>query len=98
MGRMSQPAIKRRFNKCHTRTLQNLRENYDDVRIEPKSSPFHFMAIDERGVKYIKVELDNFSDEAKKELETYRKKCPLSAICEVRIFHKYKRLPERITI
>ena len=95
---MSQSAIKRRFNKCHTRTLLNLTENYDKIRTEPKDSPFHFMVVDEQGIKYIRVELDSLSDEMRREIETYRKECPPNTICEVRIFHKYKKLPERIKI
>ncbi len=95
---MAQPAIKRRFIKYHTRTLLNPTENYDKVHTEPEGSPFHFMAVDELGIKYIRIELNGLSDETKKALEEYRKKCPSTTICEVRIFHKYRRLTERITI
>lgn len=95
---MSQPAIKRRFNKCHTRTLLNLTENYKRVHPEPEDSLFHFMAVDELGIKYIRIELNGLSDEIKKGIEEYRKKCPPNTIYEVRIFHKYNRLPERIVI
>ena len=95
---MSQPAIKRRFNKYYTRTLLNLTDNYVRVHPEPEESPFHFMAVDELGVKYIRIELDSVSEDMKNKLETFRKKCPPNTICEVRIFHKYGRSPERITI
>jgi len=95
---MTQSAIKKRFIRCHARTLLNLTENYDKVRAEPESSPYHFMVIDERGIKYIRIELNGLSDETKRVLEEFRKKCPPSTIFEVRIFHRYRRLPERITI
>jgi len=95
---MAQSAIKKRFNKYHARTFQNLIENYDNVRIEPKDSPFHFMAVDELGIKYIRVELNDLSNEMKSKVEEYKKSCPPGTVCEVRIFHKYKRFPERITV
>jgi len=95
---MAQSAIKKRFHKYHARTFQNLTENYKTVRMEPKGSPFHFMVVDELGIKYIRVELNDLSSEMKRRIEEYRKNCPPSTICEVRIFHRYKRLPERITV
>lgn len=95
---MAQSAIKKRFNKYHARTFLNLAENYRRVNVEPEDSPFHFMVVDERGINYIRVELDGLSNETKRAIEEYRKKCPPSTICEVRIFQKYKKLPKRITI
>ena len=98
LGRMSQPAIKRRFVKCHAHTFLNLTENYKRVYVETESSPFHFMVVDELGVKYIRIELNGLSDKTRKVIEEYRKKCSSNTICEVRIFRKYGRIPERITI
>jgi len=95
---MAQSAIKKRFNKYHARTFQNLTENYKTVHVESKSSPFHFHVIDELGIKYIRVELNDLSSEMKRKIEEYRKSFPSGTVCEVRIFHKYKRFPERITI
>ena len=95
---MSQPAIKRRLIRCHARTFLNLTENYKAVHTEPKSSPFHFMSMDELGIKYTRVEIDGLKEKVKKEIEEYRKKCPPNSVFEVRIFYKYKKLPERIII
>lgn len=95
---MAQSAIKKRFNKYYARTFLNLTENYKHVHTEPEGSLFHFMAVDKLGIKYIRIELNSLSDETKRELEAYQEKCPPNTICEVRIFHKYGRSPERITI
>jgi len=93
---MTQPAIKKRFDRCKLKTLNSLLISYKSVY--PAPEPFHFQCIDRNGHKFVRVEIDDFLEMTREQLLEAIKTFPDHTFIQVHFFEKYAKNPKLIDI
>jgi len=91
-----QPAVKQRLDRCKIKTLNNLLTSYNIVY--PAPEPFHFHCLDKNGHKFVRIEIEDFSEAVREQLSEMRKELPAQTFIQVHFFEKHAQKPKLINI